>query len=427
MKLDFNRFSRRGSLRAKVGLALLALSIGQPLGADDQLGSNGLGKRIAIVGNTFADQLRNHGYFEALLQQHDPEASVSLRNLGWAGDTLRHRDRPTNFPPEASTLSDHRADAIIAFFGMSESFAGETGVADFKKDLETFVDSHRGQRYNAVSDVRLVLVSPIAYENLGKLTPRWEQRNRELKRYADAMREVANRLGVPFVDLYEPTRSMMMENGSRRFTTNGIHPNEYGYWAVSRILYRELVSGAPRMAKPWRVSLDANSNAQSAEGLELVSVAKTRRGFSFEAKELTAPALPPPSNLSEPTDFAEYRDTLAVSNLAPGNYILRIDGEDVIRASHEEWAKGVAIDASPIHRAAEAYREAIIDKNRQFEYSWKALNQVHIVGERRNSLSGKALPAEVIQFNEIAKKRDVTLADGIPLKTRRWELVLDTN
>jgi hypothetical protein len=87
----------------------------------------------------------------------------------------------------------------------------------------------------------------------------------------------------------------------------------------------------------------------------------------------------------------------------------------------------VAIDASPIHRAAEAYREAIIDKNRQFEYSWKALNQVHIVGERRNSLSGKALPAEVIQFNEIAKQRDVTLADGIPLKTRRWELVLDTN
>ena len=427
MKLDFTFIKLMRKSRLGLGLGVLLLGLSPAVFADEDMGLTGLGTRIAIVGNTFADQLRNHGYFEALLQQHDPDAAVSVRNLGWAGDTLSHRDRPTNFPPESSTLSDHRADAIIAFFGMSESFAGEAGVADFKKDLETFVESHRGQRYNAASEVRLVLVSPIAYENLGRLTPRWEERNRELKLYAKAMEEVAERLEIPFVDLYAPTRSLMKENGSRRFTTNGIHPNEYGYWAISRILYNELVSGASRMAKPWRVSLDAESNSHSSDGLELDSVSKTRRGFSFKATELTAPALAPPSHQGQLSGFEDFRDTLTVANLAPGEYVLRVDGEIVARASHEGWAKGVAIDASPSHRDAEAYRASIVDKNRQFEYSWKALNQVHIVGERRNSMSGKALPAEVIEFNEIAKRRDLDLAKGIALKTRQWELVLDTN
>ena len=64
----------------------------------------------------------------------------------------------------------------------------------------------------------------------------------------------------------------------------------------------------------------------------------------------------------------------------------------------------------------------INDKNRQFVYSWKALNQVHIVGERKKSASGQALPAEVIAFNELTKQRDKELRKGFELKTREWKL-----
>jgi len=54
------------------------------------------GDRVAIVGNTFADQLRIHGYLETLLLQRSGEKRVSIRNLGWGGDQLQARDRPTN-------------------------------------------------------------------------------------------------------------------------------------------------------------------------------------------------------------------------------------------------------------------------------------------------------------------------------------------
>ena len=76
------------------------------------------GDRIALVGNTYADQLRIHGYLETFLLQRTQEEPVSIRNLGWGGDVLTVRDRPTNFPSEESTLTNHKTDLIIACFGM---------------------------------------------------------------------------------------------------------------------------------------------------------------------------------------------------------------------------------------------------------------------------------------------------------------------
>ena len=122
-------------------------------------------------------------------------------------------------------------------------------------------------------------------------------------------------------------------------------------------------------------------------------------------------------------NLATTRDTLVVSNLAPGQYFLTVDGQPVAEGSHQQWAEGVAVDASPAHKAAEAYRQKVNDKNQQFTYSWKALNQVHIVGERRSSPSGRSLPAEVIAFRKLAEQRDEALRAGIELKTREWRLV----
>ncbi|MEM7014693.1 MAG: SGNH/GDSL hydrolase family protein [Verrucomicrobiota bacterium] len=359
------------------------------------------GDRIAIVGNTFADQLRVHGYLESMLLHHARENPVSIRNLGWGGDMLTSRDRPTGFPTEESTLTAHKTDVIIACFGMGESFAGINGVADFEKDLNDFIDSHKGKKYNGKSEVRLVLVSTIAYENLGSLTPLHEKRNRELGAYSSAIRNVAENAGIPFVNVYDETKYLMSEWKDGDFTTNGIHLNETGYWAVSRMMFEQLVD-EPQFA--WRVRLDAKG------------------GLTFEVADEFAPSLPPPTDAPLPPQLQDQRDMVTVENLKPGSYALTIDDQQVATATHEEWVKGVVIDASPAHQDAEKYRAIVKDKNQQFIYSWKALNQVHIVGERRKSPAGQALPAEVIEFNKLAEQRDRQLQDGLPLKTRVWKL-----
>lgn len=401
-------------------VGLLLCGVSEPVLADSPIRA---GDHVAIVGNTFADQLRVHGYLETLLLQRWPEDPVSIRNLGWGGDMLTARDRPTNFPTEESSLRAHQTDVIVACFGMGESFAGEAGLVDFKRDINAFIDAHAGKMYNGESSVRLVLVGPIAYENLGNLTPRCELRNKQLAAYSRAMGEVAAAARVPFVDLYESSRYLMDESTGPSLTTNGIHLNPFGYWAVSHILYRNLVVDERNPnQQPWRVFIDADSKVVKAQGVRISDLTSGGPGLAFSVREATGPTLPPPTDQELPPQLNHQRDTMTVANLQPGSYTLTVDGEAVVTARHDAWAEGIAIDSSPAHQEAEAYREAVNDKNLQFTYSWKALNQVHIVGERKTSPSGKALPAEVIQFKKLADHREKRLSEGILRKTRNWRL-----
>lgn len=376
------------------------------------------GDRIAIVGNTFADQLRIHGYLETLLLQRSIENPVSIRNLGWAGDMLTARDRPTHFPTEESTLRAHKTDVIIACFGMGESFAGEKGLDDFRKDLNDWIASHKGKSFNGHSEVRLILISPIAYEDLGGLTPHQERRNRELASYTRAMQETAEKAGLPFVDLNKPTARLMADSVAPKLTGNGVNLNAYGYWSVSRTLADALLPGGD----PWRLEVDARTGKASARGVRITGVRSSEDGVSFTVEEQNWPALSAPTRDIVHRELESVRDTLRVANLKPGAYRLEVDGEEAAVADHDEWAVGVPLEATPAHRALRVYREAVNDKNLQFVYSWKALNQVHIVGERRKSASGRALPAEIVEFNRIANEKDAALAKGIELGTRIWRL-----
>ena len=59
-------------------------------------------------------------------------------------------------------------------------------------------------------------MSPIAHERLARLVHvDVEARNRELARYTEAMRRVAARLDVPFVDVFTPMRAAMARRRSR--------------------------------------------------------------------------------------------------------------------------------------------------------------------------------------------------------------------
>ena len=378
------------------------------------------GDHIAIVGNTFADQLRIHGYLETLLLQHTTDDPVTVRNLGWGGDMLTARDRPTGFPTEESTLTAHKTDVIIACFGMGESFAGEKGLAPFESQLKAFISSHAGKTYNGKSEVRLILVSPIASEDLGKLTPARDKRNRDLQSYTHAMRDVASDAGVPFVDLFEASNYLMNEPIGPKLTTNGIHLNSYGYWAISHEFFKQLTERAPNCG--WLLRIDAAAKSADGEGVEISKMTSDETGLRFLVKETSAPKLRPPTNQPLPPQLESVRDTLTVANLKPGKYRLTVDKKPVASGTAQEWAEGVAIDSSPTHEAAESYHAAVNDKNLQFTYSWKALNQVHIVGERKKSPSGRALPGEVIEFDRLAKERDEALRNGIELKTRVWKL-----
>jgi mono/diheme cytochrome c family protein/glucose/arabinose dehydrogenase len=219
------------------------------------------GERLVFIGNGLAERDLYQGHLETEIQLRNPDKQLVIRNMARPGDTAGfrpHASRPSQwafpgaekfhpdksrhegkgfFPTPDQWLTHLKADTIVAFFGYNESFDGPAGVANYEAELDAFVRHTLGKAYNGTAAPRLVLVSPIAYEDLSAVRdlPDGKAENANLKLYADAMERVAKKHSLTFVDLFNPT-AVIYQNGTGPFTTSGFIPNENGYRRLAGIL-----------------------------------------------------------------------------------------------------------------------------------------------------------------------------------------------
>ena len=198
------------------------------------------GDRIVLIGNTLAERMQLFPHFEGLLTSLHPGDSLTFRNMAWSADEVDLQPRPLNFGDLHAHLGEQGADVIFAAFGANESFAGEAGLPDFRVALDTLLQSMQARRYNGAAPPRIVLLSPIAQERVERVPADVAERNRLLALYTEAMREVAARRGVRFVDLFAPTRPLMEDPSLGDLTINGIHLEDRGYEVVSKLIASSL-------------------------------------------------------------------------------------------------------------------------------------------------------------------------------------------
>ena len=181
------------------------------------------GDRIILIGNTLAERMQYYGHFETLLHARFPELELVVHNLGYSADELTLRPRQAHFDDHGHTLKDEKPDVLVAVFGFNESFAGPSGLGKFKNDLEKFIKASTTTKYNGKEAPRLVLLSPIAHEDLKNphITD-GKKNNENIKLYTDAMAELAGKHGVVFVDLFTPTQAVL--RGRRPPADDQRHP-----------------------------------------------------------------------------------------------------------------------------------------------------------------------------------------------------------
>ena len=201
------------------------------------------GDRIALIGNTLLERSQLFGHIEALLHQRYPAHRLIVRNLAWPADTASLQPRPANFADIEQHLTHEKADVILAAFGFNESFAGPGGIAAFKESLSAFLTKIRSRAFNGDSAARIVLVSPIANENVTGV-PAADMNNANIQLYVDAMHDVAAAQQVGFANVFADTREALRSPGSE-LTLNGAHLTEEGYAMLARSLYRQLFDEAP--------------------------------------------------------------------------------------------------------------------------------------------------------------------------------------
>ncbi|QEH41513.1 PVC-type heme-binding CxxCH protein [Chitinophaga sp. XS-30] len=255
------------------------------------------GARIALIGNNLGSRMVHYDNFETELYLRFPTHDLFIRNMCDGGETPgfrphASRNSPWAFPgaekfqAERANLVNRkdtaswagmgdpgegffetpdqwltrlRTDVIISFFGFNESFAGKAGLDNYKAELDAFIKWTLEQKYNGTSAPQLVIVSPIAFEDLSDKydLPDGRKENENLELYTKAMKEVAAQHKVLFVDAFTPSLQWYKETAAP-LTIDGSQLNEEGYKRLGVLLADQIFGeGTPAAEKNRALVHDA--------------------------------------------------------------------------------------------------------------------------------------------------------------------------
>ncbi len=197
------------------------------------------GDRIVWLGSTLVEREQRYGYWETALLLANPGKKLTIRNLGWSGDTVHGEARgrfdfanaEKCFRQIIEPTLALKPSVILICYGTNESFEGKAGLPKFEKGLEKLLDALKP------ANARIVLISPPPFEKSPAL-PDPTARNESLALYRDAMQRIATKHDLAFVDLM----GRVAEYGFKpdvRLTENGLHLTEVGYLLTAPLLLDE--------------------------------------------------------------------------------------------------------------------------------------------------------------------------------------------
>lgn len=256
--------NRENTIRLSInifGFVVISLCALQCTSSDSTALKIRKGSHIILIGNNLCSRMMNFGHFETEMQVRYPDSLLYIRNMCDGGDTpgfRPHASRPwpwvfpgaekyqTEFAKNSGSqghfetpdqwITRHKADIILAFFGYNESFQGETGLENYQLELDAFIKHTLRQNYNGDSSTQLAIVSPIAFQDLSGQydLPNGKQENVNLGLYTRAMKEIAAKNKVHFVDAFTPTKEWF-EDG-KPLTIDGSQLNSAGYVQFATLL-----------------------------------------------------------------------------------------------------------------------------------------------------------------------------------------------
>ncbi|MBY0525554.1 MAG: SGNH/GDSL hydrolase family protein [Gemmataceae bacterium] len=342
------------------------------------------GDRVVLLGNTLIEREQRHGSWETVLTALHPDKDITFRNLGWSGDTVWGEARARFGGPADGFkhLREHvialKPTVLLVSYGVNESFAGESGLPNFQKGLDTLLDTL------AQTKARIVILGPQDQEKLGPPLPDPTESNKNLRLYRDVLRKTAEKRGHAFVDLSE------LLAAQAPLTDNGIHLTDEGY-RKSAMSVGRAVSG------------------RTLPGTGDIDVEGGPDGGQFDFHLDTLPPLGGP-----------FAQTLKYPGLKPGQYELLIDGKKVLSADAAAWAKGVRLPAGPDLEQLEQLRAKIIEKNQTYFHRWRPQNETYLFLFRKNEQGQNA--KEIPEFDPLIEELEREIARLRVPATHQYEL-----
>ena len=210
------------------------------------------GDRVVFLGDTLIEREQQFGWIELMLTTSFPDRNVTFRNLGWSADTPAGDSRfglsllqAGLEPPDegwkqlVKQLEEARPTVVVIGYGMASSFDGTNGLDKFKTNYHRLLDTIE----RISPSVRFVLLSPLRHQPAPAPFSDPEAHNRELKAYAEVVRQSAASRNAYFVSLFTELK--------KSATENGIHPTGAGYREIAQQIQNQLGLDRRPSAKLW--------------------------------------------------------------------------------------------------------------------------------------------------------------------------------
>ena len=350
------------------------------------------GDRVVFLGDSITEQKLYTTYIEAYALSRHPTWKLSFRNAAWGGDTawLRQRfrtDEALLFASDEGRQAEMVSRAIgvglqrdvlplkptvvTVNFGMNDHY-----YQAFRPDiLRAYVRSQTEiARVLTTNNARIAFITPQPIEEK-RVDPGQDVRNQALRRFSDALRDVADRANALFIDEFDPYMAVMVASSAATIGRgDAIHPGPAGQtimaWAILKGLgATPLVSSATINGQSGRV--------ESAEACRIDRVKIENGTIGFDRLDEALPMPVDPKAESALTlapvlsDLNSYE--LKVRGLSAGRYTVKIDGATVATVSAGELADGwnLARSAGPITEQAQNLLALIVRKNDAYFRRWR--------------------------------------------------------
>jgi len=416
-------------LLASMALPIFALAQDQPTPKTDEFFIHDGDMPVVFLGDSITEQKMYSTLIEAYTLSRFPTWKVNFRNVGWSGDRAELSSRggvdfDGNFQRDVLTL---QPKAITIDYGMNDARGGDTYYKRFIEYSTKLVENSKK------AGARVALLTPSPEEKYEDDAPAGSHYNLMLKKYADGLKEIADKENVLFIDQLTPFINFIDEGRKagilskteppkgdkdfeQRLMWGDIHPN----WGGHLIMATVILQGMHAPALVSSVSLDAEARSTIATEKCTIEWQEAPHGVvQFKRTDETLPwptvaegdvALKIPG-FDPATALNLY--TLKVSNLKEPSYKLSIDDKNFATYSNTDLAAGVNLSSvreGPIYDQAQRLLRAIMQKNKDFYHRWREVQLAPSPAKPKDGATDASDSADSARTAELARL-DGVIAD----------------
>jgi lysophospholipase L1-like esterase len=337
--------------------------------------------RVVFYGDSITQQYEYNAFVESYVVSRWPELNVRFINAGWSGDWVVGGGGGTADERLARDVVANQATVATVMVGMNDGAYQKFDQAFFDvytKGYEHLLDV----LHQSLPGLRVTLLQPSPYDDVTH-APEFEGGyNGVIARYGQFVGELAKRRNFMAVDFNSPLVAVLQKANAAdplaagKIIPDRIHPSAAGALVMAAALLKAwnapaVVTSVELDARRGRAERSENTTVSDIQKSEAISWTQTDQALPLPID----PADPALSLVVKSSDVVQTLDqqTLRVSGLRSGVYLLKIDGIAVGSYSSEQLAKGtnLALLVTPMLKQALAVYDLTMRRNAVRLIAWQ--------------------------------------------------------